>query len=189
MTMTEALANLSYVPVPTQPRNLVPGESVHIGYQPMTEEEAFADNTPEQEYLTFKTFLVPRGNMTIDRIIDHIRQVSKNNLIDTIISPRSSEYTPTKKCMYDAEFMFMNEIEQTWVKIRVELRADRPRNSIAVDITRLRGDARLCKAYSETLEKYVKSDGQESSIVSCVNIPSWIQGPSQPHAEYLYAHT
>ena len=179
------------MPITRQPTNEIPvntktplcqGASVHMGYQPITEEEAFKQ-TVSDEKLQASHFILQRGQMTVDQIIDRIRNVVfATNDIHEIV-PKSKSFTPVTEpyhCLYGSTLLYAtfdeygnHRFAEFHIRIQALLQCDsicrgkeeRGHNlgttdSFAVVATHFQGDTRLSMEFFQTLREYVLSNGK-----------------------------
>ena len=151
-------------PVPVTPPSV--GVSVHMGYIPITEEEAF-ENTVSEHSLQASRFTISRGQMSVDQIIDRIRKVVFVSDDIHEIAPKNTHYIPVThqdRILYSSTLLYAtldqygnNRFAQ--FNIRLQPIKDQDAESIAIVATHFQGDTRLSMEFFITLRAYVLSNG------------------------------
>lgn len=153
------------MPIARQPDVNLPlstGISVHMGYIPITEEEAFKHPVSE-DTLQASRFTIPRGQMSVDRIIDHIRKVVLTTYDIHEIAPKNTHSTQDR-ILYSSTLLYATFDQYgnhrfAQCNVRLQPVKDQAAESIAVIATHFQGDTRLSMALFLTLREYVMSDG------------------------------
>ena len=151
-------------PVPMTPPSA--GVSVHMGYIPITEEEAFQN--PVSEYtLQSSRFTIPRGQMSVNRILAFIRQVVF--VTDDIheIAPKNTHSTQSaepNRQLYSSTLLYATFDQYgnhrfAQLNIRLQPVKDQGAESFAIVATHFQGDTRLSMEFFFTLREYVMSNG------------------------------
>jgi len=154
------------MPVRRTPAPLAP---VHMGYIPITEEEAFQN--PVSEYtLQASRFTIPRGQMSVDRIIDHIRKVVLATYDIHEIAPKDTHSVKPKdthsvqdRILYSSTLLYATFDQYgnhrfAQCNVRLQPVKDQDAESIAIVATHFQGDTRLSMAFFLTLRAYVLSN-------------------------------
>ena len=160
------------VPVASSPINQTIRELIHIGYTPIAEEEAFGNtNMPNIHIpsLPCTHFTIPRGDMSIDIIINLIREVVGFNENLHAVIPSNMIYKESLKIkIYESTliYTYFDETGYRAVKLQVALQVSPNPDNIFVIVERLRGDTRPFLAIYNTLRDYIKSEGTSNCRVS-----------------------
>jgi hypothetical protein len=142
------------------------GVSVHMGYIPIKEEEAF-ENTVSEHSLQASRFTIPRGRMSVGQIIDYIRKVVFASDDIHEIAPKNTHYIPIthqdrilySSTLFYATFDQYGNHRFAQFNIRLQPVKDKEVESIAVVATHFQGDTRLSMEFFLTLRAYVLSKG------------------------------
>ena len=154
------------MPIARQPDVNTPplcnGVSVHMGYIPITEEEAFEH--PVSEYtLQSSRFTIPRGQMQVDRIISQIRKVVFVSEDIHEIAPKQIHLAQDRmlygSTLFYATFDQYGNHRFAKFNIRLQPVKDKGVESIAVIATHFQGDTRLSMEFFFTTRAYVLSNG------------------------------
>jgi len=160
------------VPVASSPPNQNARGLVHIGYKPITEEEAFGNtNMPNIHIpsLPCTHFTIPRGNMSVDSIINLVREVVVFNENLHAVIPSNMVYKESLKIKIYESILIYTYFDETGyraVKLQVSLQVSPNPDNIFVIVERLRGDTRPFLAVYNTIRDYIKSEGTSNCRVS-----------------------
>jgi len=139
------------------------GESIHMGYIPITEEMAF-ENPVSIDRLSPSRFVIPRGRFQVSEIIDRIRTIVFYTYELNEIVPKNTSlcFKLTHKCLYATTLLYSST---RFAQMRVQLHAVKSPESIAVEVLHSQGDTRLCMAVLNTIRDFVVSEGTSSHRV------------------------
>ena len=160
------------IPIISSPINERTRGLVHIGYAPVTEEEAFANTNIQNIHipsLPCTHFTIPRGDMSIDSIINLIREVvAFNENLHPVIPSNMICKESSKIKIYESTliYTYFDETGYRAVKLQVSLQVSPNPDNIFVIVERLRGDTRPFLAIYNTLRNYIKSEGTSNCRVS-----------------------
>lgn len=151
---------------------LVLGESVHIGYRPITEAEAFS-KTPLRPIHPPTGFDWARGAMSCERAIVLIRKfVWANN--SYFLIPKPSQFN-VREAIYESTVSYTDASERN-VGIQIALHAAKSGNQpdaddrIVVEVIHRSGEYRTFTRFYKSLRFYVESNGKiDPQIYSCEN--------------------
>ena len=157
------------------------GESIHMGYIPITEEMAF-ENPVSIDRLSPSRFVIPRGRFQVSEIIDRIRTIVfyTHELSEIVPKNTSLCFKLTHKCLYATTLIYTSP---RFAQMRVQLHAVKSPESIAVEVLHSQGDTRLCMAVLNTIRDFVVSEGTSSHRVV---VPNLTRGSSDEF--YLTMH-
>jgi hypothetical protein len=152
---------------------LLTGVSVHMGYEPISEEEAFLHPVSEDS-LPASRFTLPRGQFSVDKIINYVRKVVFTTSDIHEIAPKNTiyEFQITNKSLYNSTLLYTTFDEygnHRFAEFNVRLTAVQEPESIAVVATHLRGDTRISMAFFQTLREYALNNGTTFQKVSKPN--------------------
>lgn len=140
------------------------GVSVHMGYIPITEEEAF-ENPVSENTIQSSRFTIPRGQMSVYRIISQIRKVVFVSEDIHEILPKNPHSTQCR-FLYSSTLLFAtfdqygnHRFAHFNIRLQPVKEPGQDAESIAVIATHFHGDTRLSMALFLTLRKYVLSNG------------------------------
>ena len=140
------------------------GVSVHMGYIPITEKEAF-EHPVSENTLQASRFTIPRGQMTVDRIIDLIRNVVFVSEDIHEIVPKKIHFTQDR-CLYSSTLLYAtfdqygnHRFAQFNIRLQPVKEPGQAAESIAVIATHFQGDTRLSMEFFLTTRAYVLSNG------------------------------
>ena len=148
---------------------LCPGVSVHMGYQPITEEEAFK-NPVSIHSLSACHFTIPRGQMSVDQIIDRIRKVVFSTEDIHEIAPKNVHFKlATEKCrrLYESTILFTTFDQYSnhrFARIYITIAAS-DNDEFAIAVYHIQGDTRLSMEFFLTIRSYVLSEGKSECKV------------------------
>ena len=151
---------------------LFAGVSVHMGYIPINEEEAF-ENTVSENSLQASRFTIPRGQMSVDQIIDRIRKVVFVSDDIHEIAPKNTHFIPVThqdRVIYSSTLLYATFDQYgnhkfAQFNIRLQSVKDQATESIAIVTTHFQGDTRLSMEFFLTLRAYVLSNGNSECQV------------------------
>ena len=132
-----------------------PLRGVSLECIPITEEEAFAH--PNDEFLQASHFTIPRGQISVNRIIDRIKKVGLSDNIHEIVpkTPNTGLYCST----FISTFNQLGEHRFAKFDIRLQPVKKQGQELIAVVARHIEGDTRLSMEFFITLREYVMSNG------------------------------
>ena len=152
-------------PIPT-PVSETPLFPVHMGYVPITEEEAF-EHPVSEDTLQASRFTIPRGQMQVGKIIDYIRKVVSATYDIHEIAPKDTHSTQSAepdRMLYSSTLLYATFDQYgnhrfAQCNVRLQPVKDQDEESIAIVATHFQGDTRLSMALFLTLRAYVLSNG------------------------------
>jgi len=141
---------------------------VHMGYIPITEEEAF-EHPVSEDTLQASRFTIPRGQMSVGKIIDLIRKVVSATGDIHEIAPKDTHSTQDR-ILYSSTLLYATFDQYgnhrfAQCNVRLQPVKDQDAESIAVIATHFQGDTRLSMALFLTLRAYVLSNGKSECKV------------------------
>jgi len=155
---------------------LLSGESIHLGYTAITEQEAFENPTTNIRWFPSSSILIPRGQYSIDTIIDRIRKVILcSDAVDVVVPKCKFVPIPFEKSLYKTtlHYSYVGKNGHLCIKLCVELYAVSQKaedgstiESIAVIFERLAGFHEPFLAFYHTVRNYILSDGNTSCVTS-----------------------
>jgi hypothetical protein len=157
---------------------LLPGESIHIGYLPISEEDAFANFKPSTRFefgslSKKKSFLLPRGEISCDRIAQLIHKFNYLNWgVRTFTPKRESLNTYVPKSIYESlvDFKtFRGKRAEMSITVRALAKTTEDGDTaqfVEIEIYRISGSCQIHQLYANSLESYIRSDGAESAFIS-----------------------
>jgi hypothetical protein len=157
---------------------LLPGESIHIGYLPISEEDAFANFKPNTRFefdslSKIKSFLLPRGTISCDRIALLIHKFNYLNWgVRTFTPKRESLNTYVPESIYGSlvDFKtFRGKRAEMSITVRALVKTaedTETTQSIEIEVYRISGSCQIHQLYANSLESYIRSDGAESAFIS-----------------------
>jgi hypothetical protein len=149
---------------PTQMIPVKPGQSIHLGYEPISEEDAFliAKRKPSPFSLIGLNqqmmIRVLRENTTAERLIQLIYKFNYINHTISIVVPKEEFLNcPPQKSLFRCKIIFCN------TTIHIEILATSAPNfdldEFIIWTNRLNGSTRAHKILFENLKKYIEADG------------------------------
>jgi hypothetical protein len=157
---------------------LLYGESIHIGYTPITEYEAFY-NSVYTDKLALSHFAVPRGgSISAEKIIMLIRNVVLSTDELQAIIPKNVHFSKEPKCrlIYYSNLIytcFDNYGNHRFAKFNISIFVSASINSSIVEAHHLIGDSRISMSCYSTIRDYVTSNG---ATVRRVPVPDFTIG-------------
>jgi hypothetical protein len=147
------------------------GESIHMGYIPITEEMAF-ENPVSSGLLSPSRFAILRGRFPVSEIIDRIRTIVfyTHELSEIVPKNTSLCFKPTYKCLYATKLLYTMFDSPRFAQMIIQLHAVKSPESIAVEVLHSQGDTRLCMAVLNTIRDFVVSEGTSSHRVIVPNL-------------------
>ena len=147
------------------------GVPVHMGYIPITEEEAF-EHTVSEYTLQSARFTIPRGQMTVDQIIGQIRKVVFSTTEIHEIAPKQI-HLAQDRMLYGSTLFYAtfdqygnHRFAQFNIRLQSVKEPGQDADFIAVVAEHFQGDTRLSMAFFFTLRAYVLSNGTTECKVS-----------------------
>lgn len=168
-TPVKLQSRLSLVETPDVMIPLLPGESIHLGYTPISEEDAFATKRVFPLRLAVSHFRIPRGKVSVDRVITLIHRFTAiNDAVDVIVPKRENINSEPAKHLYKSK------VAHTWrqrrATIGIQLFALPESDEFAVEVNREYGSVTAHRMFFHTLEKYVLSDGQFYPLILPISV-------------------
>lgn len=160
---------------------LLPGESIHIGYEPISEEDAFVSFNPEDYRIAFSvcklySFQIRRGFIPCDRLARLIHKFNCLNYGIQIIMPKREtfdSFVQTDIYRSNVDFKtFRGKRATMTVTIRAVVKPSEDLESgiadhfVEIEIFRNSGSVQVYQLYSTALEAYIRSNGTESAFIS-----------------------
>jgi len=144
--------------------HLCSGVSIHMGYRPISEEEAFVFAVSSVKVLHASHFTIPRGQMSIEKIIDRIRKVvfSTEEIHEIVPINIHFDSVENTSSMYGSNLLYTTFDEygnHRFAKFDIHLIAIESPEEIAVLVTHVIGDTRLSMGFFRTVRDYVLSNG------------------------------
>jgi len=144
--------------------NLCSGVSVHMGYRPISEEEAFVFPVSSVKVLHPSHFTIPRGQMTVEKIIDRIRKVVFSTDDINEIAPKNTHFDTKEhtSSLYGSKLVYTTFDQygnHRFAQFYINLIAIESPAEIAVLVTHIIGDTRLSMEFFLTVRAYVLSNG------------------------------
>ena len=151
---------------------LLPGESIHIGYIPMSEVDAFAVQPKIQPLLAASHFRIDRSEISAERIAELIhRFISINDAVERLVPKREYLNLEPGKRLYEAKVTHSWREEHATIQVSlIALRCQGEPDEFAVNVNRLRGSVTAHLMFFHTLEQYVKNRGQTYPIIRPISV-------------------
>ena len=173
--------------IPDESPPLHLGVSVHMGYQPITEEEAF--RTPVSMHcLPECYFAIPRGRTSSVQIIDRIRNVVFRTDDINEIAPKNTHFSnPTQYTgLYNSTLIYttFDEYENhRFARIHIQVTAIKDKDELfAISVYHIQGDSRISMSVFKTLRAYIESNGKTNPRVAT---PDFREGFSDQYQNIL----
>jgi len=151
---------------------LLPGESLHVGYVPIPEEEAFeraADNPFHEYALSISHFRIPRGKLSVERLATLIhRFASINHTVDVLVPKREFVNGGARRAIYETKISHRWNRHCATIVVRV-LALKNP-YELAVCVDRMCGSVTAHRMFLHTLEQYITSEGQSYPLIRPVSV-------------------
>ena len=168
---------LSLVDKPLDDIPLLPGESIHLGYTPMTEEEAFAEKSANlfpSEALPVSHFRMVRDDINIDELSEMIhRFIAINDAVERLVPKRQYiNYEPGKR-LYEAKVTHSWRNHLATIQVRVialPAHSLDEQDEYAVIVHRLCGSVTAHRMFFHTLEQYMQSYGHAYPLIRPVSV-------------------
>lgn len=172
--MTILRSTLSLVSEPDTMIPLLPGESIHLGYIPISEEDAFAkakSNPYYGEYmesLSRSHFRVSRGKLSLEKLTALIHRFTSINLaVDVLVPKREWINSATRRAIYETK------VVHTWKShraiIMVRILAVKDPDEFVIYVERYQGSVTAHRMFLHTLEQYITSEGQSYPIIRSIS--------------------
>lgn len=167
---------LSLVDKPLDDIPLLPGESIHLGYTPMTEEQAFAAKPviPPQMTLPVSHFRMARYDVDIDELATLIhRFIAINDAVERLVPKRQYINMEPGKRLYEAKVTHSWRNHHATIQVSIiALPASGPEESdeYTISVNRLCGSVTAHRMFFHTLEQYVLSYGHSYPIIRPISV-------------------
>ena len=169
---------LTLVDNPLDDIPLLPGESIHIGYTPMTEEQAFETKREllvlPHLILSVSHFRIARDDVDIDELVKMIhRFIAINDTVERLVPKRQYINMDPGKRLYEAKVTHSWRNHHATIQVSIiALPANRSEefDEYAVNVNRLCGSVTAHRMFFHTLEQYVKSCGHSYPIILPVSV-------------------
>jgi len=172
------IPRLSLVDKPLDDIPLLPGESIHLGYTPMTEEQAFSSNRvpliPPQMTLSFSHFRMPREDINIDELAELIhRFIAINDAVQRLVPKRQYINCEPGKRLYEAKVTHSWRNHHATIQVSVialPANSSEESDEYAISVNRLCGSVTAHRMFFHTLEQYVQSYGHSYPIIRPLSV-------------------
>jgi hypothetical protein len=152
---------------------LLPGESMHIGYVPISEEEAFertAVDNPFQEFaLSISHFRIPRGKLSVEKLAELIHRFNSINYTVNVVVPKREWINGAPR-----HAIYETKVIHTWNRhcatIVVRVLALKDPYELAICVDRMCGSVTAHRMFLHTLEQYITSEGQSYPLIRQVSV-------------------
>jgi hypothetical protein len=159
----------------------LPGESIHLGYLPITEEDAFSDKyTTPPPHLHQTHFRIPREQNTVADLCELIHHfIGMNDSVDLVVPKIEWLNGEPNREIYKATVIFTNK-ENESTKIIINLLADKASNEIIVSVGRYSGSPVAHKMFFNTMEQFIKSNGSSYPLIRRVSVDKQLLESATP---------
>jgi hypothetical protein len=169
---------LSLVDKPLDDIPLLPGESVHLGYTPMTEEEAFSSKRLPFSILHMTLpvshFRMARDDINIDELAEIIhRFIAINDAVERLVPKRQYINMEPGKRLYEAKVTHSWRNHHATIQVSVvaiPANGSEESDEYAVSVNRLCGSVTAHRMFFHTLEQYVRTYGHSYPIIRPISV-------------------
>lgn len=188
------LHRLSLIDNPDETIPLLPGESIHIGYVPMTETEAFTTlpKIPPEWSLAVSHFRMERKDITADQISNLIhRFIAINDAVERLVPKREYINSEPAKRIYESKIIHTWRNHRATILVSIIALQSNYAGEIdqfAINVNRVHGSVTAHRMFFHTLEQYVTSRGQSYPIIRPISIDRDALATAPPpenHIRYL----
>lgn len=172
--MTILRSTLSLVSEPDTMIPLLPGESIHLGYIPISEEDAFAkakSNPYYGEYmesLSRSHFRVSRGKLSLEKLTDLIHRFTSINIaVDVLVPKREWINSATRRAIYETKVVHRWKSHRAIIMVRIL--AVKDPDEFVIYVERYQGSVTAHRMLLNTLEQYITSEGQSYPIIRSIS--------------------
>lgn len=147
---------------------LLPGEELHVGYTPLSEEDAFQHAISFTQHIFMDHFHVSRENMRVEQIISCIRKMMlypTNNIVVYIDDCRDFQYDNMlyrTTCIVNE---YTSEGEEVYANVLVSVSADLENDAYLVEVNRYSGNRTVYYRFYETFHYYMETGGTQSPSI------------------------
>lgn len=177
---------LSLVDKPLEDIPLLPGESIHIGYTPMTEEQAFAakPTIPPQMTLPVSHFRMAREDVDVDELVGIIhRFIAINDAVERLVPKRQYINCEPGKRLYETKVLHSWRNHRATIQVSIialPAHGSEEIDEYAVSANRLCGSVTAHRMFFHTLEQYVQSYGHTYPIIRPISVDREALAQSSP---------
>ena len=184
----------SIIHTPCETIPLLPGESIHIGYVPMSETEAFSvcPKIPPQLSLAVYHIRMERKDINAVQISEMIhRFIAINDAVERLVPKREYINSEPAKRIYESKIIHTWRNHRATIQINVVALPSHHEgepDQFAINVNRLYGSITAHRMLFHTLEQYMKSSGMSYPIIRPISInrESLATTPSpENHIRYL----
>lgn len=169
---------LSLVDKPLDDIPLLPGESIHLGYTPMTEEEAFSSKRapliPPQMTLSVSHFRMARDDISVDELAEIIhRFIAINDAVERLVPKRQYINMEPGKRLYEAKVTHSWRNHHATIQVSVialPANGSEESDEYAVNVNRLCGSVTAHRMFFHTLEQHVQSYGHSYPLIRPISV-------------------
>ena len=172
--MTILRSTLSLVSEPDTMIPLLPGESIHLGYIPISEEDAFAkakSNPYYGEYmesLSRSHFRVSRGKLSLEKLTALIHRFTSINIaVDVLVPKREWINSATRRAIYETKVVHRWKSHRAIIMVRIL--AVKDPDEFVIYVERYQGSVTAHRMFLNTLEQYITSEGQSYPIIRSIS--------------------
>ena len=147
---------------------LLPEEDLHVGYTPLSEEEAFQHPISFAQHIFMDHFHVSREKIRLEQVISCIRKMMlypTNNIVVYIDNYRDAQYYNLlyrTTCIVNE---YTNEGEEVYANVLVSVSADLENNAYLVEVNRYSGNRNLYYRFYDTFQYYMETGGSQNPSV------------------------
>jgi hypothetical protein len=152
---------------------LLPGEQIHIGYEPVSEDYAFEFGYKENPFYIAKTSVeIARGRMRSERIISLIRKFVWVNDANFVVPKQEYLSNPStaKQAIYESTVLYV-ETDHT-VRIGFAIYALRGlEDKLVIEVNRLKGNSTAFHEFYRAIKIYLESEGASHPRIQKNKLP------------------
>jgi hypothetical protein len=144
---------------------LLPDEELHVGYTPLSEEDAFQHAISFAQHIFMDHFHVSREKMSVEQIISCIRKMMlypTNNIVVYIDDCRDFQYDNLLYRTTCIVHEYTSEGEEVYANVLVSVSADLENDAYLVEVNRYSGNRTVYYRFYETFHYYMETGGTKS---------------------------
>ena len=147
---------------------LLPDEELHVGYTPLSEEEAFQHPISIIQHVFIDHFHVSREKMRLEQVISCIRKMMMyptNNTVVYIDDCRDAQYDNLLYRTTCIVHEYTSEGEEVYANVLVSVSADLENDAYLVEVNRYSGNRNVYYRFYETFQHYMETGGTQNPSI------------------------
>jgi len=147
---------------------LLPEEELHVGYTPLSEDEAFRYPISQLQHIFIDHFRISREKMRLEQVISCIRKMMlypTNNTVVYVDDCRDAQYDNLLYRTTCIVHEYTSEGEEIYANVLVSVSADLENAAYLVEVNRYFGNRSVYYRFYETFQYYIETGGRHTPSI------------------------